>query len=154
MLDLIEGAKIISGLTPTTKAATTAIIGDVINCENLHCVWAICSDGAPSSGSEFTGWATEEYTGATLSRATCQYWRSTGILIDKMTASTQTTGLQSVDVVGGIVVIRYDPASRSNSTQKYFTVGWTSGAGPKSVTYICQPRYSGLNQILATSSST
>ena len=153
MLDLVEGAKTIIGLMPTTKSASSGA-GDWINMENLHCVWAICQETAPSSGAEFQGFVSQTYAGASATRAVCQYWRSTGVLIDKITASTQTTGLQTVDAIGGQVIIRFDPASRANSTQKYFSVAFTSGEGPKSITYIAQPRYGGLQQILATSSST
>ena len=153
MLDLVEGAKVMIGLMPTTMSASSGA-GDWINMEGMHCVWAICTETAPTSGAEFQGFVSDSYAGATPVRASCQYWRSTGVLIDKMVASTQTTGLQVVDVVGGQVAIRFDPASRPNSSQQYFSVAYTSGKGPKSITYIAQPRYGGLGQILATSSST
>lgn len=152
MLDLIEGAKIIHGRTSTALAASG--YGDWINLENMHCVWAICS--VSSSGTKthnFQGYVSDSYAGATPARAVCQYWRTTGPHIDKMIASTQTTGLRT-EVVGGTVVMRFDPASRSASSQQYFSVACATGEVPVSVIYITQPRYEGLGQILATSSST
>jgi len=153
MLDLVEGAKMMNGLSPSTGLAASGY-GDWINMEGMHTIWAICSQGANTTAMNFQGYVSDSYAGGTPVRAVCQYWRSTGLLIDRMVASTQTTGLQIVDVVGGQVAIKFDPASRPNSSQKYFSVAYSSGDAPFSITYIGQPRYSGLGQILATTSST
>ena len=151
-LDLVEGAKVMYGIASTGLGASG--YGDWINMENMHCIWAVCQQQAGTSSVNFQGYVSESYAGGTPVRATCQYWRSTSIAIDKMVASTNSTGLTAVDGVGGVVMIKFDPASRANSTQKYFSVAYSSGDSVWNITYIGQPRYAGLGQILATSSST
>jgi hypothetical protein len=152
MLDLAEGAKVIDGYIAT--GILTSGYADVINTENLHCVWAICSISSSGTGpTNFQGYVCDSYATASPVRAVCQYWRTTGPHIDKMVASTQTTGLQA-ETVGGTVLIRYDPASEPDSSQQYFTVAYATNTAHKNITYVCQPRYMGLGQILATSSST
>ena len=153
MLDLVEGAKMMNGLSPSTGLGASGY-GDWINMEGMHTIWAICSQAAPTSAMNFQGYVSDSYAGATPVRAACQYWRSTGVAIDKMVASTQTTGLAGPDAVGCTVAIKFDPASRPNSSQQYFSVAHSSGDACFSIQYIGQPRYGGLGQILATSSST
>ena len=153
MLDLVEGAKIIRGRM-STGVVTSAVYADWINTENVHCVWAVCSAGAQGAktGTIFSGWAANSNAGAGAARAACQYWRTTSVTVDKFVASTQTTGLKVEDAaVGGMVVMRYDPATRSASSQKFFSVNFTSGESPIDIIYITQPRYKGLGQIRATS---
>ena len=154
MLDLVEGAKIMNGKSNSTGGTTAAGYGDWINMEGMHCVWAICSANVGTSGPTFSGFVADSYAGATPTRASCQYWRTTGIEIDKFVASTQTTGLACPDAVAALVAIRFDPASRANSSQQYFAVNHTTHNGNVNIVYIGQPRYGGLGQILATSSST
>ena len=152
MLDLAEGTKVIHGYIGT--GILTSGYADVINMENLHCVWAVCqvcSSGA--GGTNFQGYVCDSYATASPVRAVCQYWRTTGPHIDKFVKSSQTTGL-ATETVGGTVLIRYDPASEPDTTQQYFTVAYATNTAHKNITYIGQPRYSGLGQILATSSST
>jgi hypothetical protein len=152
MLDLAEGAKIIDGYIAT--GILTSGYADVINTENMHCVWAICQAASSGSGTmNFQGYVCDDYTGAGDTRAVCQYWRTTGAKIDRMVASSNTTGLEA-EAAGGTVLIRFDPASRSDSSQQYFTVAYATNITMSNITYICQPRYAGLGQILATSSST
>ena len=152
MLDLVEGAKTMYGVSSTGLGASG--YGDWINMENMHCVWAICSQQAGTSGMNFQGYVSQSYAGATPVRAGCQYWRSTGITRDIIRATTNTTGLRTVDGAGGVVAIRFDPASRSASSQKYFSVAYSSGDSVFNITYIGEPRYAGLGQVLATTSST
>jgi hypothetical protein len=150
MLDLIEGAKLIYGFCGTGIA--TSSNGDWIKTENMQCVWAICNEEANAKFGFFSGYVAEDVDGTNAARATCQYWYSTGIEIDKMVASTATTG-QALTVNGGVVAVRFDPAA-AESSQPYFSVGYTTSKGVKSIMYLGQPRYGGLGQILATSSST
>jgi hypothetical protein len=156
MLDLVEGAKLIYGKTCTGLNAGTAY-ADWINTENMHCVWALCSVEVSGGkvGTEFQGFVSQSYAGGTPVNAACQYWRSTGVTIDRMVSSTATSGLALEGAaVGGMVAIRFDPASRSASSQKYFSVRYTSGDRAMNITYVAQPRYAGLSQVLATTSST
>ena len=154
MFDLIEGAKIMNGYVPT-DASTDAGYADWINMEGMHSIWALVSCGSTgTTGVEFAGFVSDSYAGATPIRATCQYWHSTGVAIDRMVASTQTTGLNAGDGVGSVMAIRFDPASRSGSSQQYFSVARTAGDAHATIIYVGQPRYGGLGQILATSSST
>ena len=151
MLDLVEGAKIIVGAAPTT--AVTAG-GDWINTENMHTVWAICTR-SPSKASinVFEGQVAESYAGASNSTATCRYWASTAVSsIDRLTASTVYTGVAS-GTTAGIVVVRFDPAT-ADSSDHYFRVAMPTSGWGCAVTYICEPRYGGYRQFIATTSST
>ena len=153
MLDLIEGAKIICGVQPTTGSASSALYSDWINCENYHTVWAICTRGTGTGADtkEFSANVAESYAGASASKIEAKYWNSTQLALDRLFASTLTTGCLS-GTTGGMVVIKYDP-SVADSSDKYFAVGMTS-AGPYSVIYVCEPRYGGYQETLATTSST
>ena len=54
MLDLAEGMKVIHGYNGT--GLLTSGYADVINMENLHCVWAICNVSSSGTGAnEFPG---------------------------------------------------------------------------------------------------
>ena len=152
MLDIVENGKIINGVAPTTAAAASKY-ADWVNMEGLNCIWAIINQTAQATPIFFAGVVSTDYVGGSPTTASCQYWRSTGILIDKMSASTATTGL-ALEAVGGIGICKYTPSG--NSTQHFFSLNYTSGTNPgrQSVTYIGSPRFGGLNQILATSSST
>lgn len=153
MLDLVEGAKIMNGVVPTTQAASSGY-GDWINMENFHCIWALCHSGVGTSGQNFQAYVSESYAAASPSRATAQYWTSTGVAIGpRMKASTNTTGAKISDAVAGHVVIRFDPATADSSDQ-YFSVCYSSGDAAYSITYIGETRYGGLAQFIATSSST
>ena len=152
MLDLAEGMKVIHGYNGT--GLLTSGYADVINMENLHCVWAICNISSSGTGpTNFQGYVCDSYATASPVRAVCQYWRTTGPHVDRMVASSQTTGLQ-IEQAGGMVLIKYDPASEPDTTQQYFTVAYATNVAPININYIGQPRYAGLGQILATSSST
>ena len=149
MLDLVEGAKIIVGLTPTTANVTSA---DWINTENMHSVWAIVTKSlGAGSASFFSAQVGETYAGASASTPTATYWKSSGLSLDRLWASTNTTGLTAASS-RGMVVIKYDP-SVSDTSDKYFSVNMTSGLDV-AVTYICEPRYGGYQQFIATTSST
>jgi len=149
MLDLIEGAKIIVGLTPTTANVTSA---DWINTENMHTVWAIVTKSlGPTSTSFFSAMVGESYAGASASTPTATYWKSSALSLDRIWASTNTTGVNAASSKS-MVVIKYDP-SVSDTSDKYFSVSMTSGLGV-AVTYICEPRYGGYQQFIATTSST
>jgi len=150
MLDLVEGAKIINGMTPSTASNTNS---DWINCENMHRVWAICQRSeAKGSTNVFIGQVAESYAGASASNAGCVYWGSTILTtFDRITKSTQSTGLDSGSSKG-MVIMMHDPAT-ADTSDKYFSVNVTSGWGC-SVVYICEPRYGGLAQFIATTSST
>jgi len=153
MLDLVEGAKIICGVQPTTGTASSALYSDWINCENYHRVWAICTRGTGTGADtkEFSANVAESYAGASAQKIAATYWNSTQLALDRLMKSTNTTGALS-GTTGGMVVILYDP-SVADSSDKYFAVGMTS-AGPYSVTYICEPRYAGYQATLGTTSST
>ena len=152
MLDIVEGGKIINGLVPSTAAAATKT-ADFINMEGMNCIWAIISQDAQATPVTFNGVVSTDYVGGSPSTCNCQFWSSTGILIDKMIKSTSVTSM-TLAAVGGVGLCKYTPYG--NSSQKYFSLQYTSGTSPgrRSIVYIGSPRYGGLNQILATSSST
>ena len=151
MLDIVEGAKIMFGGAATGSAASK--YGDWINMENLHSITAVVVGSPSAVAVEFIGCVAQDYTGASPSTAVCQYWYSTGVLIDKMVQSTETTG-HTLNVLGGVGVCKY--VNTGDSTDQYFSVQYTSGtaANRTSIVYFGDTRYKGLNQILATSSST
>ena len=150
MLDLIEGSKIVVGLSPTTANVTSA---DWINTENMHTVWAIVTKSVGAgSASFFSAQVGESYAGASASTPTATYWATSGLNnLDRLRASTQSTGLTAASSKG-MVVIKYDP-SVSDTSDHYFSVSMTSGLDV-AVTYICEPRYGGYQQFIATTSST
>ena len=154
MLDLIEDAKVIVGVVPTTAITAGA---DWINTENLHCVWAIClkSEAKTGTANVFEGQVAESYAGASASTAKCKYWYSNSIGstgIDRMFASTLTSGL-ATGTSDAIIVIRFDPSS-ADTSDHYFSVAMPTSGWGCSVAYICEPRYGGLAQFVATTSST
>jgi len=151
MLDLVEGAKIIIGMTPST--AITAG-GDWINTENMHTVWAICTRSvSKGSSNRFEAQVAESYAGASASTAVAQYWVNTNVgAFDRMTASTNSSGLLS-GTSGGAVVIRFDPAS-ADTSDHYFSVATPSSGWGCGIVYVCEPRYAGSAQFIATTSST
>ena len=153
MLDLIEGAKVIYGISATGLNAAGAY-ADWIDMEAMHCVWSVCSQEAGTSGLEVAGFAADDNAAGGVTRAACQYWYTTGLAIDKFNASTQTTGYRLADGAGGVVLVRYDPASQANSTMQFFSCHYSSGDSVLSIMYVGQPRFGGIGQILATSSST
>ena len=92
MLDLVEGAKIIQALVPTTVGANYD--GDYISMKNAHAVWTIVSlnDGTsevtltPKTASAYAG------TGAAAVDGGCQIWYNVNTTnLDRMTKSTATT---------------------------------------------------------------
>ena len=52
MLDLVEGAKIVQRLAPTTQGANDD--GDYVNMENAHTVWTIINIIKPTTAITFT----------------------------------------------------------------------------------------------------
>jgi len=151
MLDLADGAKIIVGTVGTTAINAG---GDWINTENMHCVWAICTQSAvKASSNQFIAQVAESYAGASASMPVATYWKSTNIkALDRLFKTTSSTG-SLCGTTEGMVVIRYDPSVSDTSDHYFSVVTPTSGWGT-SIIYICEPRYGGVNQFVATTSST
>ena len=159
MLDLVEGAKIIQALCPTTQGS--ADDGDYVNMENAHAVWTIINIRKPTNAITFTPKTASAYagTGAAAVDGGCKFWINTGTTtLDRMTASTATTALAcSATTDAQMIVCRYDPANAPTS-HPYFSVipstFATSGTGTIAMTYILDSRYPGYQQIVSTTSST
>jgi len=159
MFDLVEGAKIIQGVRPTTMGA--ADTGDYISMENAHTVWAIISvDGAtteitmtPKLASAYAGTGSSAITGG------AKFWVNTNTSqLDRLTATTHTTAYTLSDNANGaMVVCRYDPAAAASSNT-HFTIdvstATAANAGRYSVVYVLEPRYGGYRATIATTSST
>ena len=156
MLDLINGTKIIAGMQSTAIVAGA----DWINTENLHVVWAVVTMGAAKPSSNFIqGEVAESYAGASNSLADATYWSSTTLTHTStsnagkgLTKSTATTGTLC-GTSASMVVCRFDPATADTSDHFFRIATPTSGWGIN-VTYICEPRYAGYKQFIATTSST
>ena len=139
MLDLIEGAKIVMGLAPTTASIVES---EWINTENMHCVWAIVTKSLSKGSSQYiSAEAGDNYAGTGAANVAAKYWKSTNPNFTRFTASTASTGVMAGATAFNAVVVRYDP-SVADTSQNYFSVALTSGWGC-AVTYICEPRYGG-----------
>jgi hypothetical protein len=162
MLDLIEGAKIINGIVPTTAtAAAGSVHADWINMENMHKVWTIINWSGGDSGPDIYFKTSKNYAGAGSSTAASAKWwiqtASTASPLDRMTRSTATSYVARAELgilsTAYTIVGMFDPAS-APSSHPYLSVQFTSRAGKISATYICEPRYAGSQQFIATTSST
>jgi len=160
MLDLIEGAKIITAIPPTT-ASVAAAVGDYINMENMHRIWAICHFKGGDTAPDVTFKLASDYAGTGSSTAATAHWwvqkDSTASPLDRMTRSTATSYVAQAELgvatTQYMVVGVYDPAARASSNT-HIAVAMSSASGIRSATYICQSRYKGSNQFIATTSST
>ena len=160
MLDLVEGAKIVQALAPTTVGA--AHDGDYISMKNAHAVWTIVSlnDGTsavtltPKTASAYAG------TGAAAVDGGCQIWYNVNTTqLDRMTKSANTTAYEmpASATLNSMAVIRYDPANAPSSHPYFAVTCSTAGAaatGRMSMYYIVEPRYAGYRASIATTSST
>ena len=154
MLDLIEGAKVIDGLTASTMGIAKGNC-DWINMENLHTIWVIATHNG-TSGPVLTPVVSEDYAGTSSSSAAAgiTVWHNNAsTTLDRYTKSTALFATMS-DALKTSAVIRFEPAAVPLSTNSHFSIHRSSCVGPLSVTYIAQPRYAGSQQFIATTSST
>ena len=155
MLDLIEGARVIVGNTPTSAVVAG---GDWINTENMHTVWAICLRSVGKTYAQvFEGQVSESYAGASASTAQCKIWysntvSSTSLNTERLIASTNTTGW-TAGTSDCMCIMRFDPAS-ADTSDHFFRVATPTSGWLTSIAYVCEPRYASLNPGLATTSST
>jgi len=158
-LDLVEGAKIVQALSPTTQGA--ADDGDYISMENAHAVWTIINVKAATTNVTFTPKSASAFagTGAAAVDGGCRFWYNTNTTnLDRMTASTNSTAYTLTDNANSaLVVCRYDPANAPSSHPYFAMICSTAGsaaAGTVAMTYILEPRYGGYQQTVGTTSST
>jgi len=160
MFDLIEGAKVVWGITATTASAVK-VTGDYVNMENMHRIWAVCQWAGGSTAPSVTFKVASDYTGTGSSTAaTAKWWlqkASTASPLDRMTRSTATSCVAKAEMgvatTAYVIVGMLDPASAPSSKQ-YLAVEMGIAEGIRSATYICEPRYKGSQQFIATTSST
>ena len=159
MLDLVEGAKIIQALAPTTQGA--ADDGDYISMKDAHAVWTVINVSAATTSVTFTPKNASTYagTGAAAVDGGCKFWANTNTTsLDRMTASTNSTAYTLTDNANkALVVCRYDPSNAPSSHECFSMTCSTAGAaaaGTVAMTYILETRYGGYQQIIATTSST
>jgi hypothetical protein len=159
MLDLVEGAKIVQALAPTTQGA--ADDGDYVTMKDAHTVWTIINVSAATTDVTFTPKNASAYagTGAAAVDGGCKFWVNTNTTnLDRMTASTASTAYTLSDnATKALVVCRYDP-SNAPSSHPYFAMtcstAGTAAAGTVAMTYVMESRFGGYQQVIATTSST
>jgi len=159
MLDLVEGAKIIQGRSPTTQGASDD--GDWINMENAHAVWTVINVKAATTQVVITPKTASAYagTGSSAIDGGAVFWANTNTTqLDRMSKSTASTAYTLSDNANSaLVVVRYDPSAAPTS-HPYFSVTFSTAgaaaAGTVAMTYILETRYGGAQQTIATTSST
>lgn len=160
MLDLVEGAKIIQAIRPTTRGAVS-VTGDWVSMRNAHAVWTVISVDSATTEIVFTPKNASAYagTGAAAVDGGCKFWVNTNTTnLDRVAATTYTTAYTLADnAVGALVVCRYDPANAPSSHPYFSMTGSTAGTadvGRMSMLYIVESRYPGYQQVISTTSST
>jgi len=153
MLDLIEGAKIIVGNMSTGSTGVAAGIVDVINMKDMHRIWAITTFTGSSGPVINTEVAETQAGGSNSSAAPAGIWTNlTSTTLDRWTKSTALT-VTFTNAIDGAAAMLFDP-SVADTSDSFFTIAHTSYVGALNVTYICEPRYQGYRQTIATTSST
>jgi hypothetical protein len=160
MLDLVEGAKIINALAPTTQGAAT-VKADYVKMENANTVWAIVNVKTHTSGPTVTPYVASDVagTGVTAVGGGAKFWVNNNTTqLDRMVASTAVTAQAFTDAAtDGLMVVRYDPTEAASSND-CFAIGLTTAGGAAdgtvSVTYILDSRYKGYQQVIATTATT
>lgn len=153
MLDLIEKVKLVQAIPPSTGTAG-ANTGDWISMKNAHAVWAIVSLETPTTFL-LTPHVSESYAGANSTNISggAKFWVNLNTTqLDRLTATTDTTALDSTSANCAMVVVRFDP-SAAHSSQTHFAVEVVSSAIPSAI-YAIETRYGGYQQTVATTSST
>jgi len=161
MLDLVEGAKIIQAVKPTTQGSATVNSGDYISMKNAHAVWTIINVDSATTSVTFTPKNASAYagTGAAAVDGGCKFWVNTNTTnLDRIAATTYSPAYTLANNANAaLVVCRYDPAN-APSSHPYFSMtassAGTAAAGRMAMTYIVEPRYAGYQQTIATTSST
>ena len=153
MLDIIEGAKVIVGKA-STGGSIAAGAGDYVSMKNMHRIWAIATFSG-TSGPVVNTRVAETYAGASASSAvSASIWTcKDSTTLDRWTKSTALGTATFDDTNDGAIAFCFDPTV-ANTSDSYFTLGYTSCVGALHITYIGEPRYGGYRQFIATTSST
>ena len=159
MLDIVEGAKIVQAVAPTTMGANDD--GDYISMANAHTVWTIVDIRKPTSEVTITPKTASAYagTGSSAISGGAKFWVNTNTTnLDRVAATTYTTAYALSDNSNSaLIVCRFDPAAAPSSHPYFSMTGSSAGtaaAGRLSMVYILESRYPGYQQIISTTSST
>lgn len=158
MFNLVEGTKVIKAISAST-GTNAAMVGDYINMENMHKVWALVNWDGGDTSPDVTFKLASDYAGTGSSTAaTAKWWINTGSTVhERFTLSTSTSYIKKADL--GTATTRYtiigmfDPASAASSNT-HVCVHLGARNGCVAASYICEPRYAGYQQFIATTSST
>jgi hypothetical protein len=156
MFDLVEGTKVIKAISAST-GTNADLVGDYINMENLHKVWVLINwDGGDTSPDIGFQLASDYAATGTSTAANAKWWVNTETTAhENWVRSTATSFIAKADL--GVATTRYtvigmfDPASAASSNT-HVALHLTARNGCVAASYICEPRYKGVNQFIATTS--